>query len=100
MESYAHQKNLEHYRRLIADSQLALSKHRVRHNELLRLLLEEEAKGPIAFPIRDTRGQRIVHYRRLLVRSEVAVPKDYVRHEELTKLLADELSKDMKPLGS
>jgi len=38
------QQNLEHYQRLIAESQLALTKHRLRHNELLRLLLAEAAK--------------------------------------------------------
>jgi hypothetical protein len=54
MESFIHQQNLEHYRRLIAESHLALAKHRVRHNELLRLLLEEECKGRIEPPIQET----------------------------------------------
>jgi cell division protein FtsL len=55
METYIHQQNLEHYRRLIAESQIALTKHRVRHNELLRLLLEEEAKGQVEPIIQETK---------------------------------------------
>jgi hypothetical protein len=54
VERYIHEQNLEHYRRLIAESHLALMKHRIRHNELLRLLLEEEAKDQIEPLLQDS----------------------------------------------
>ena len=53
METNIRQQNLGNYRRLIAESQVAMRKHRIRHNELLRLLLEEDAKGQIEPPVQE-----------------------------------------------
>jgi hypothetical protein len=50
-ERYIHEQKLERYRRRIAESDLALMRHRNRHNELLRQLLEEEAKDQIEPPV-------------------------------------------------
>ncbi len=47
VERYIHEQKLERYRRRIAESHLAQTRHRNRHNELLRQLLEEEAKDQI-----------------------------------------------------
>jgi len=44
MERYVHQENLAHYRRLLAETELATSKDEIRHSMLMRLLAEEEAK--------------------------------------------------------
>jgi hypothetical protein len=44
MEYFVHQQNLAHYRRLLADTELATSKDEIRHSMLMRLLAEEEAK--------------------------------------------------------
>jgi hypothetical protein len=43
MERYIHQQNLAHYRRLLAEAELATSKDELRHSMLMRLLAEEEA---------------------------------------------------------
>ena len=53
MKTNIHHQDLGNYRRLIAESQVAMMKHRIRHNELLRLLLEEDAKGQIAPPFQE-----------------------------------------------
>ena len=50
VERYIHKQKLERYRRLTAQSRVALTRHRNRHNELLRQLLEEEAKDQIEPP--------------------------------------------------
>ena len=42
MDRFIHQKNLEHFRRLLGEPDAA--KDRERHKMLLRLLAEEEAK--------------------------------------------------------
>lgn len=49
MERFVHQQNLEHYRRLLAETNVA--KDPVRHAQLLKLLAEElarDAKPPLA----------------------------------------------------
>jgi len=43
------EQKLEYYRQQITASRLALEQHRVRHNELLRLLLEEAARDDDPF---------------------------------------------------
>jgi hypothetical protein len=43
MERYVHQENLAHYRRLLAEAELATSRDEIRHSMLMRLLAEEEA---------------------------------------------------------
>jgi hypothetical protein len=43
MERYIHQQNLTHYRRLLAEDELATSRDEIRHSMLMRLLAEEEA---------------------------------------------------------
>ncbi len=43
MESYIHQKNLAHYRRLIAESERDPSRNEVQHRWLLKLLADAEA---------------------------------------------------------
>ena len=48
MEYFVHQQNLAHYRRLLADTELATSKDEIRHSMLMRLLAEEEAKVPVS----------------------------------------------------
>ena len=45
MDSYVHNANMEHYRRLIAESERNPSRDEDRHNTLLTLLAEEIAKG-------------------------------------------------------
>lgn len=45
MQRYAHDANLAHYRRLIAESQRDPKRDEDRHAMLLTLLAEEEAKG-------------------------------------------------------
>lgn len=51
VERYIHEQKLERYRRRIGESNLALTRHRSRHNDLLRQLLEEEAKDQIELPL-------------------------------------------------
>jgi hypothetical protein len=58
MEYFVHQQNLAHYRRLLADTELATSKDEIRHSMLMRLLAEEEAKE-LLMPV-DGTGQRLV----------------------------------------
>jgi hypothetical protein len=57
VERYIHEQKLERYRRLIAESHLALTRHRIRHNELLRQLLDEEAKDRIEPPSYVKKGR-------------------------------------------
>jgi hypothetical protein len=45
MEHFAHQQNLAHCRRLLAEAELATSSDEIRHSMLMRLLAEEEAHG-------------------------------------------------------
>ena len=45
MENFAHQQNLAHCRRQLAEAELATSSDEVRHSKLMRLLAEEEAHG-------------------------------------------------------
>jgi hypothetical protein len=44
MERFVHNANIEHYRRLLAESKGDPSRDEGRHNMLLTLLAEEEAK--------------------------------------------------------
>jgi hypothetical protein len=44
MERFIHNANIEHYRRLLAESKHDPSRDEDRHNMLLTLLAEEEAK--------------------------------------------------------
>jgi hypothetical protein len=44
MERFVHNANIEHYRRLIAESELDLSRDEDRHKTLLTLLAEEVAR--------------------------------------------------------
>jgi hypothetical protein len=44
MERFIHQQKLASYRRLIAESNLAVTKNQVQHRWLLKLLADEEAK--------------------------------------------------------
>jgi hypothetical protein len=44
MERFVHNANIEHYRRLLAESKRDLSRDEDRHKMLLTLLAEEEAK--------------------------------------------------------
>ena len=44
MERYIHNANIEHYRRLIAESELDASRDEDRHKMLLTLLADEVAK--------------------------------------------------------
>jgi hypothetical protein len=50
VKRYLHERKLERYRRRIAESGLALTRHRDQHSDLERQLLEEEAKYPIEPP--------------------------------------------------
>jgi len=45
MERYAHDANIAHYRRLIAESELDPKRDKDRHKILLTLLAEEEAEA-------------------------------------------------------
>jgi hypothetical protein len=45
MERFIHEQSLASYRRLIAESNLAVTKDEVQHRWLLKLLADEEAKG-------------------------------------------------------
>ena len=45
MEHFAHQQNLAHCRRQLAEAELATSSDEIRHSVLMRLLAEEEAHG-------------------------------------------------------
>jgi len=45
MENFAHQQNLAHCRRQLAEAELATSSDEIRHSMLMRLLAEEEAHG-------------------------------------------------------
>jgi hypothetical protein len=44
MERYIHEANIEHYRRLIAESESDLNRNEDRHKMLLTLLAEEMVK--------------------------------------------------------
>jgi hypothetical protein len=58
METFVHQQNLAHYRRLLADAELATSEDEIRHSMLMRLLAEEEANGlvmPVTVIVRSNR---------------------------------------------
>jgi hypothetical protein len=58
MENFVHQQNLAHYRRLLADAELATSEDEIRHSMLMRLLAEEEANGlvmPVTVIVRSNR---------------------------------------------
>jgi hypothetical protein len=50
VKRYLHERKLARYRQRIAESGLALTKHRDRHTDLERQLLEEEAKDQIKPP--------------------------------------------------
>jgi hypothetical protein len=50
VKRYLHERKLERYRQRIAESGLALTKHRDQQNDLERQLLEEEAKDQIEPP--------------------------------------------------
>jgi hypothetical protein len=45
MENFAHQQNLAHCRRQLAEAELATTSDEIRHSMLMRLLAEEEAHG-------------------------------------------------------
>ena len=45
MDRFIHEQNLVNYRRLIAESNLAVTKDEVQHKWLLKLLADEVAKG-------------------------------------------------------
>ena len=45
MEYFAHQQNLAHCRRQLAEAELATSSDEIRYSMLMRLLAEEEAHG-------------------------------------------------------
>ena len=45
MEYFAHQQNLAHCRRQLAEAELATPSDEIRHSMLMRLLAEEEAHG-------------------------------------------------------
>jgi len=45
MEHFAHEQNLAHCRRQLAEAELATSSDEIRHSMLMRLLAEEEANG-------------------------------------------------------
>src|SRR5216683_473939 len=45
MGNFIHQQNLAHYRRLLAEAELATSEDEIRHSMLMRLLAEEETNG-------------------------------------------------------
>gem|GEM_PF-2074401 len=47
MEYFVHQQNLAHYRRLLAEAELATSSDEIRHSMLMRLLAEVEANVPL-----------------------------------------------------
>jgi hypothetical protein len=44
MERHIHQRNLAHYRRLVAESERDPARDEVQHNWLLKLLADEEAE--------------------------------------------------------
>ena len=48
MEHFAHQQNLAHCRRQLAEAELATSSDEIRHSMLMRLLAEEEANVLVA----------------------------------------------------
>jgi hypothetical protein len=50
VKRYLRERKLERYRQRIAESGLALTRHRDQHNDLERQLLEEEAKDQIEPP--------------------------------------------------
>ena len=63
MGNFIHQQNLAHYRRLLAEAELATSGDEIRHSMLMRLLAEEEANG-LLIAVDDDRvrqGRRAVH---------------------------------------
>jgi hypothetical protein len=54
---------LAHYRRLLAEAELATSEDEIRHSMLMRLLAEEEANG-LLIAVDDDRarqGPRAIH---------------------------------------
>jgi hypothetical protein len=52
VKRYLRERRLERYRQRIAESDLALTAQRNRHNDLQRQLLEEKAKGRIEPPLK------------------------------------------------
>jgi hypothetical protein len=62
MGNFIHQQNLAHYRRLLAEAELATSGDEIRHSMLMRLLAEEEANG-LLIAVDDDRARqgRSVH---------------------------------------
>jgi hypothetical protein len=58
MENFIHQQNLAHYRRLLAEAELATSGDEIRHSMLMRLLAEEEANWPLIDDDDDRARQR------------------------------------------
>jgi hypothetical protein len=56
MEHFAHQQNLAHYRRQLAEAELATSSDEIRHSMLMRLLAEEEA-NVLVMPVSVIVGQ-------------------------------------------
>jgi hypothetical protein len=50
VKRYLHERKLERYRQRIAESGLALTRHRDQHSDMERQLLEEEAKDQIEPP--------------------------------------------------
>jgi hypothetical protein len=49
MDHFAHQQNLAHCRRQLAEAELATSSDEIRHSMLMRLLAEEEDNGLLIF---------------------------------------------------
>jgi hypothetical protein len=56
---YIHEQKLERYRQVIAESHLALTRHRIRHNELLKQLLDEDLSD-----LRSRIVVNIAHFRK------------------------------------
>ena len=63
MGNFVHQQNLAHYRRLLAEAELATSGDELRHSLLMRQLAEEEANGLLIGDDDDRarQGRRAVH---------------------------------------
>jgi hypothetical protein len=57
MGNFVHQQNLAHYRRLLAEAELATSGDEIRHSMLMRLLAEEEANG-LLIAVDDDRARQ------------------------------------------
>ena len=63
MGNFIHKQNLAHYRRLLAEAELATSEDEIRHSMLMRLLAEEEANR-LLIAVDDDRasqGRRAIH---------------------------------------